>query len=159
MAKKQRLNRRGTSILAIREKIRYIININEAPHRVALSLGVGLFIGMSPFLGFHTIIGIAIAWIFKLNKFITIIGVYVTNPWTIVPIYAFATWVGAKLLNMQGIIPDINWEDVSLYQIVYEMKSLLAPFLLGTTLLGLISGIAGYIIVYILMNRYRKGYK
>ncbi len=149
----------GISILDIRQKIRYIVMINDPPHRVALSLGVGLFIGMSPFLGLHTIIGIAAAWIFKLNKFVTIVGVYVTNPWTIIPIYAFATWFGAKLLNIQEIIPDINWAEASLSQIANEMKSLLAPFLLGTTLLGLISGIAGYMIIYILMNRYKKGYK
>jgi len=30
---------------------------------------------------------ILVAWICRLNKFVTLVGVYVTNPWTIVPIY------------------------------------------------------------------------
>ncbi len=123
---------------------------------MALSFGVGVFIGMSPFLGLHTIMGIAGAWIFHLNKFVTIAGVYVTNPWTIVPIYTFATWIGAELLGIHEIIPDINWNDISFSQVINEMQPLLLPFLFGTTLLGLISGFAGYLIIYKMINKSKK---
>jgi len=122
--------------------------VNDSPKKVALSFGVGVFIGMSPFFGIHTLLGIAAAWIFKLNKFVTIAGVYVTNPWTIVPIYTFATWFGAQLLGVRQIIPDINWNEITFYQFLYEMQSLLPSFLLGTTVLSFISGISGYVIIY-----------
>lgn len=151
-----RSRQRDISILALKDKIKHIITTNDSPRKVALSFAVGVFIGMSPFLGLHTIMGIAVPWIFNLNKFVTIAGVYITNPWTIVPIYTFATWVGAKLLNIQQIIPDINWNEVGFYLIFYQMKSLLLPFFLGTTVVGIISGLAGYIIIYYMMNRHKK---
>ncbi len=130
---------------------------NDSPQKIALSFGVGIFLGMSPFLGIHTILGIAAAWIFRLNKFVTIAGVYITNPWTIVPIYTFATWFGAQLLGMQQIIPNINWDEVNPYQFFYEMQSLLPPFLIGTTVLALISGLAGYAVTYWMVLRSKRG--
>lgn len=131
--------------------------INDSPHKIALSFGVGIFLGMSPFIGIHTILGIAAAWIFSLNKFVTIAGVYITNPWTIVPIYTFATWFGAQLLGMQQIIPNINWDEVNFYQFFYEMQSLLPPFLIGTTVLALISGLVGYAVTYWMVSRSKRG--
>lgn len=139
--------------MALLNRIRQILLTNDSPHKVALSFGVGIFLGMSPFFGFHTILGIAAAWIFKLNKFVTIAAVYITNPWTIIPIYTFATWFGAQLLGMEQIIPDINWKELNFYEFFYGMKLLLPPFLLGTTLLGLISGFAGYGLTYWLILR------
>jgi uncharacterized protein (DUF2062 family) len=124
---------------------------------VALSFGIGVFIGMSPLFGLHTILGIAAAWIFKLNKFVTIVGVYITNPWTIIPIYTFATWFGAKLLGVRQILFNINWNEISLHHLLYEMQSLLPSFLLGTTVLSFISGIAGYVIIYQMILRNKKG--
>lgn len=129
-------------------RIKQIALTGDSPHKIALSFAVGVFFGMSPFLGLHTILGIAASWIFNLNKFVTIIGVYITNPWTIVPIYAFATWFGAQLLGMQQVIPDINWKEISFYHFFYEMQPLLSPFLLGSTVLGLISACVGYTLIY-----------
>ncbi|MDI6801347.1 MAG: DUF2062 domain-containing protein [Thermodesulfovibrionales bacterium] len=134
--------------MALRDKLREVISINDSPKKIAISFAVGIFIGMSPILGLHTVLGIAAAWIFRLNKFVTIIGVYITNPWTIVPIYTFATWVGAKILGISRIMPNINWNDISLTYLLKEMKPLLLPFVFGTTLLGFFSAVAGYIIIY-----------
>lgn len=151
-----RSRQKGISTLGLKDKIKQIIMTNDPPKKVALSFAVGIFIGMSPFLGLHTIIGIAIAWICNLNKFVTIAGVYITNPWTVIPIYTFSTWVGAKLLGIQQVIPDINWNEASFYQIAHELKFLLLPFFLGSTVLAIISGLAGYIIIYRLMSRHKK---
>ncbi len=139
------------SILALRDKILGITRINETPKKTAASFAIGVFIGMSPLLGLHTVLGIAVAWLFRLNKIVTITGVYVTNPWTIIPIYTFSTWLGAKLLGIEDIIPDINWNDITLVYFINEMKHVLLPFVFGTTLLGLLSAVIGYIIVYCAM--------
>jgi uncharacterized protein len=115
---------------------------------MAVAFAVGIFLGMSPLLGLHTVLGLAAAWIFKLNRLITLVGVYVTNPWTIVPIYTFATFCGAKVLGMENIIPDIDWADISFLGFLSEFRSLLIPFIVGTTLLGLVSAAIGYLVIY-----------
>ncbi|WP_333653065.1 DUF2062 domain-containing protein [Dissulfurispira sp.] len=142
--------------MALRDKLAAIFSVKDSPKKIAISFAVGVFIGMSPILGLHTVLGIAAAWIFRLNKFVTIIGVYVTNPWTIVPIYTFATWFGAKLLGVKKIIPAIDWNNISFNYLLNEMSHLLLPFVFGTTLLGLLSAIAGYIIIYQAAMRSRQ---
>jgi uncharacterized protein (DUF2062 family) len=142
--------------LALRDKLAAIFSIKDSPKKIAISFAVGVFIGMSPILGLHTVLGIAAAWIFRLNKFVTISGVYITNPWTIVPIYTFATWFGAKLLGVKKIIPAIDWNNISFNYLLNETSHLLLPFVFGTTLLGLLSAIAGYIIIYQAVMRSRQ---
>lgn len=142
--------------MGLRDKLREVIRVKDSPGKIAISFAIGIFIGMSPLLGIHTVMGIIAAWLFKLNKFVTIIGVYITNPWTIVPIYTFATWLGAKLLGIDSIIPSINWNDIKLADIIKEMGTLLWPFVVGTTLLGLFSAIVSYIIVYQAVVRNRN---
>jgi len=103
---------------------------------------------MSPLIGLHTVLGLLVAWVFKLNKFVSIVGIYVTNPWTIVPIYSFGIWLGAKLLAINHIIPDIDWAHLSMQELLHTMGPLLLPFLLGTTVLGTVSALLSYFIIY-----------
>ncbi len=146
------------STLDLHNKLSAIFSVKDSPQKIALSFAVGVFVGMSPFLGLHTILGIAAAWLFRLNKFVTIGGVYITNPWTIVPIYTFATWFGAKLLGIKQIIPSINWNDISLTYLIVKMRHLLLPFVIGTTLIGLVSALVGYFIIYQAVIRNRSGH-
>jgi uncharacterized protein len=103
---------------------------------------------MSPLLGIHTILGFFVAWVFRLNRIITLVGVYVTNPWTIVPIYSFGTWFGAKIIGLNSVIPNIDWSHISLFDLLKEFRPLLLPFLVGTTAMGIISGVVSYYIIY-----------
>jgi uncharacterized protein (DUF2062 family) len=107
-----------------------------------------VFIGMSPLIGLHTVLGLLVAFVFRLNKFVSIVGIYVTNPWTIVPIYSLGIWIGAKLLGMNHIIPDIDLAHLSMKELFHTMGPLLMPFLLGTTVLGSVSALLSYFIVY-----------
>jgi uncharacterized protein (DUF2062 family) len=134
--------------LGIRDKLQQVIAIKDSPKKIALSFAIGVFLGMSPLLGLHTVLGIVFAWLFRLNKFVTIVGVYVTNPWTIIPIYTFATWVGARILGIDHLIPDVDWNAVTLTMLMNEMKAILVPFVFGTTLLGVLSALLGYVVVF-----------
>jgi uncharacterized protein (DUF2062 family) len=113
-----------------------------------MAFSTGIFIGMSPLLGIHTMLGLLFAWLFKLNKFVTIVGVFVTNPWTIVPIYTFATWIGARLLGINDVLPDIDWSHLSVRELLHSFRPLLLPFVLGSTLLGIVSSVISYFLIY-----------
>ena len=143
------------SILAFRDKLRQILSVKESPRKIALAFALGVFIGMSPLLGIHTVLGLAAAWIFRLNKFVTVVGVFVTNPWTIVPIYTFGTWIGAKLLGIDRIIPDIDWAHLTMREVVHSFGPLLLPFVVGSTLLGVVSGSLSFVLVYRMVKKSR----
>ena len=116
---------------------------------MAMAFAVGVFIGMSPLLGIHTILGLLAAWLFRLNRLITLVGVFVTNPWTIVPIYSFGTWVGAKLIGLDNLLPVIDdWSHITLIGLFKEFRPLLLPFLIGNTVICIVSAVVSYILIY-----------
>ncbi len=121
---------------------------------MAAAFAIGVFIGMSPLLGIHTVLGLLAAWLFRLNRLITLAGVFVTNPWTIVPIYSFGTWVGARLMGMDNLIPEIDWSHITLFGFFKEFRPLLLPFLIGTTALGIISAVVSYFLIYKAAKKY-----
>jgi uncharacterized protein (DUF2062 family) len=142
--------------LALRDKLRQVIGVKDSPRKIALSFGIGIFLGMSPLLGLHTLLGIVAAWVFRLNKFVTLVGVYVTNPWTIVPIFTFATWLGGRLLGLEHILPDINWRDMGISELMRDLEPILPPFIVGSVFLGLVCGVIGYALIYYTIVRQRK---
>jgi len=134
--------------LGLRDKLRELLSIKDTPHRLAMAFAIGIFIGMSPLFGIHTILGIALAWMFKLNRLVTVTGVYITNPWTIIPIYTFSTYIGGKCLGMKQVIPDIDWGHITFSHMLNEFRPLLMPFILGTLLVGFVSAVIAYIVIH-----------
>ena len=122
---------------------------------MAAAFAIGVFIGMSPLLGLHTVLGLFAAWLFRLNRLITLVGVFVTNPWTIVPIYSFGTWVGAKIIGMHKVIPVIDWTEITFLGFLKEFRPLLLPFIIGSTAIGIASAIVSYFILYNAVKKYR----
>jgi uncharacterized protein (DUF2062 family) len=136
------------------DRIKDIVKLKESPHRVALAFSTGVFIGMSPMLGLHTVLGVLAAWLFRLNTFAIIAGVYVTNLWTIVPIYAFSTWLGTQCLGINLLISDIDWSNVTFNNVLSSFEHLLLPFIFGSLLIGSITSIFSYIIIYMAAKKH-----
>lgn len=131
--------------MAFRDRIRDVIKLKESPHRIALAFSTGVFIGISPLVGLHTILGVTVAWLSRLNTFAIMTGVYVTNPWTIVPIYAFSTWLGAECLGIEQLIPNIDLSNGTFSHLLNELKPLLMPFIFGSLLIGSVTSVITYI--------------
>ncbi|MEW6599840.1 MAG: DUF2062 domain-containing protein [Nitrospirota bacterium] len=157
----------------LRDKLRTVFNVQEPPHRIALAFAFGVFIGISPFLGLHYVGGIFLAWLFRLNRLVAIIGISVNNPWTLVPISTFSVWTGAKIMGIKQVLPEVDWGGITFMTVVEWLKSLVTDpdnfITLATTLLPLIksffvgsmvictlSAFVSYFIINILANRYRK---
>jgi len=78
----------------LKDLLKKLLHIEDTPERTALAYSIGIFLGFSPFLGFHTLAGLAIAFLFRLNRVAVLLGVWTNTPWWIVPYYMIATWVG-----------------------------------------------------------------
>ncbi len=142
----------GIGISKSRNALRYILSLRDNPHHVAMSFAVGTFIGISPFLGVHTIMGFFVAQYFRLNTFVTVSAVWITNPWTLIPIYSFNTWVGMKMLGVEGVMSNVQWKTMTMGSIARELKELLIPFFLGNILVGFIAAVVGYFLIYLLLK-------
>lgn len=142
--------------MRLRDRVKAILTIKERPHIVAMSFAVGVFIGMSPLIGIHTILALLFAWLFRLNKLVAITGVYITNPWSIIPIYTFCTWVGTLLLGMDRLIPRIDWNHITVGKLTNTLSELLLPFIVGTVVVGTVGAVLSYIIVRRAMERRQR---
>jgi hypothetical protein len=85
----------------IRELARKLLHVDDTPRRTALAYSIGVFIGFSPFLGFHTLLGLAIAFVFGLNRAAILLGVWSNMPLWIVPYYSVATGLGMALTGFR----------------------------------------------------------
>jgi uncharacterized protein (DUF2062 family) len=152
-----------------RDKFKSIFQVKDTPHRIAMAFAVGVFMGISPLLGLHYIGAFFIAWLFKLNKLVAMVGVSVNNPWTIVPISTFCVWLGAKLIGIKQVLPEVDWQNISLVSIIGRFSDLqnfidlvkqlwpfLASFFVGSFLICTLSAVSGYFIIQILIKKYKK---
>ncbi|MBI5194709.1 MAG: DUF2062 domain-containing protein [Nitrospirae bacterium] len=141
--------------MAFRDKLKQIFYINDTPHRIALSFSIGIFMGISPFLGLHTVGAIFLAWVFRLNKLVAFAGVAMLNPWTLVPVYSLCLWVGAKLTGVKQIIPDIDWADLTILTFMEKLGYLVVPFIVGTLIIAVISALISYFIIHKIASKYK----
>jgi uncharacterized protein (DUF2062 family) len=90
--------------------IKKLLHIEDTPERTALAYSIGIFLGFSPFLGFHTLCGVAVAFLFGLNRFAVLLGVWSNAPWWVVPYYVAATWMGMWITGFR--IERVAMEEI-----------------------------------------------
>ena len=64
----------------LRSTFRRLLALDDPPERTALAFSIGVFIAFSPFLGLHTLMATAIAFLFKFNKIAIYSGTFINNP-------------------------------------------------------------------------------
>lgn len=88
--KKKRLYRRF---------IAWLIAHTGTPHTIALGFAVGLFVALTPTVGFQMALGALFAHIVGGNRLIAAALAWITNPLTLVPIYYFNYRVGLLFIE------------------------------------------------------------
>lgn len=168
------------SLQAFREAIRHLLHLEDTPKRIALAFAIGVFIAFTPPTGLHAVLALLLAWILGLNKVIMVLGTFVNNPWTLVPIYATSLWIGVHLYG-EHRIPPMDWSSVMPGNLIHhfedagaqgkglfgalgstavyfgrQFRSYLLPFAIGTVVLGLVASVVAYFIVHSAIVEYRK---
>ena len=108
------------------------LKIRGNPREIALGFALGIFVGMTPFMGLHTAIAVPLAALLKWNKFSAALAVWVSNPLTAPVVYGVTYFVGAKVLFIQHgyKLPSA----FNLDALVYTLRS--APEIIGILLVG-----------------------
>ena len=78
-----------------------LLHIHDSPRRTAAAYAVGVFFGFSPFLGFHTVLALLVAFLFNLNRVAVVLGVYSNLPWFLAPYYTITTVAAAEVLGVR----------------------------------------------------------
>ncbi len=129
---------------AVQKWLESLLHIHDSPQRTAAAYAFGVFWGFSPFLGLHTVLGIAFAFVFGLNRVALLVGVYSDLPWIMAPYYTVTTVLGAEILGAK-LPPDFTAQFGALFALSLwhgefwrRLVTLLRPFLWSYTVGSLI---------------------
>ncbi|PLX68617.1 MAG: DUF2062 domain-containing protein [Denitrovibrio sp.] len=138
----------------LRVKVQKILQLDCPPNRIATAAAVGVIVGFSPYIGFHTVLAIGLSFIFNLPLYPLIVGAYITNPLTFIPIYTLCYKAGEFFTGQHAEI-TVNFSDLTFSTIFTTAKTFIVPFFVGAHLLGLILGAITYILSYYLVKKYK----
>ena len=113
------------------------------PHYIAKGIGIGVFVGITPTIPFHTVIALALSFILRGSKPAAALGVWICNPLTIAPLYWGSYKVGMLLHG--GRTPfDVKYE--SIIELMKLGLDITAAMVIGGAINGILPGIAAYFI-------------
>lgn len=145
-----------------RQWLDHLLHTHDTPERTAAAYALGVFIGFSPLLGIHTVLGLVLAFALGLNRVAVLLGIYSNLPWILPAYYTLATLGGAAILRIpvkKRLVGQLtsalaNWRDFR------HLAHVLAPFAwayaLGSTLCALILAFIGYRLALTMIRAHRR---
>lgn len=140
----RKLKKKGIRRFLVEDFLRH----NDSPKKKALSIALGVFIGLSPLWGLHTVIVIFLAILLKLNKVISFVFSNISLP----PFIPFVLLVSIQIGNwVLGI--DTHYE-LDNFMDNFDMIQNLKSYIIGSITLSitcaLIFGAFGYLLFSLL---------
>ncbi|HPA57951.1 MAG TPA: DUF2062 domain-containing protein [bacterium] len=146
-----------------------LLSLNDSPHDIALGLALGIFIGFLPIMGIQMTVVLVFALPFRnANKVAAVAGVWITNPLTVIPIYAFIYWVGTAFYPAEYILTSESLkckmrDIIQLDGFIDQTQAFLSlgadiflPMCIGGAIVGFIAMFPTYFITRKLIENYRK---
>lgn len=126
-----------------------LLKLEDSSERLAIAFAIGVFTTFSPLIGLHTVIALAIAFVFGLNRFAVLLGLIVNNPWTLIPYYTVSTYLGGRIVGFpQGTrFPDFRiskFFDANFWIQLGHQWRVLMPMAVGSTILALALSVLSY---------------
>ncbi|HDZ13980.1 hypothetical protein LCGC14_0966610 [marine sediment metagenome] len=120
-----------------------ILGSKDSPRKKALSIALGLFVGLSPFWGLHTVLVFGLAFLFKLNKPIAFAFSNISLPPFIPFILYFSVQTGVWITGEENFFAlDTIMENLVALK---GLKTYLIGSLILATVVSIVSGIVGYL--------------
>jgi uncharacterized protein (DUF2062 family) len=145
--------RAGRLNYSLKRAYERFLKIRGSPRKIALGFALGLFIGMTPTMGFQMPIAVFVAALFKWNKISAAVAVWITNPLTAPFIYGFSYFVGAKMLGFEIALKPLSGLDFP------TLREAGAKILLATIVGGVVVGIPLALLGYYLAFSAVHGYQ
>lgn len=152
--------KRNALLASVRKAYERFLKIRGHPRAIALGFALGILIGMTPFMGLHTIVAVAVAALFKWNKISAAISVWVTNAVTAPFIYYATYLVGARIMGIERAfqLKEINSLS-AVHNLILKTPEIVWAMIVGGMVIGLPLAAVGYWVVFSLTGRYQEKIK
>jgi hypothetical protein len=122
----------------------YIVRLSKiglSPHEIALGVAVGIFVAFIPLFGTHTITAIVLASLLRVNTLIVLLGTQISNPLTLPVQLLISAEVGSVVLHGKFL------EITSSHELSYLLSHYLLPIIVGGLILGIVGSGISYVLV------------
>lgn len=163
-------------LLRLRPLFRFIRGFRGSPNAIAGGFSLGLFLALTPTVGIQIVIAVFLATVLKLSRPASLVGVMVTNPLTVPPIFTFNYWVGSLFLDgptvaevyKHFIVIAAQMARLNVWEVTEQIQAfaatgrdMLIPLTLGSFIVASFAGAISYIILlrflwFITLHRDRK---
>lgn len=123
----------------------------HCPHKMALSICMGIYIAFSPFIALHTVMVMLAAWLLPLNGAVMFaISNVINNPWTLIPVYGLDYLCGQTIfywLGIDGAALNPEWMNgINTYMQNYIALPHFSfwTFMVGGNVLGILVAVCAY---------------
>lgn len=141
-----------------------IVGADDPPHRIALGVGIAMFVTFTPTIGFQSALVIAMAVVLKANKWVGLPLVWLSNPATFVPIFYPCYHIGLRVTGGTPVNrrwwrelaapPEGYFEGLAFYW--RRLHDVMVPLWIGCLAVAIPLGILSYAATYRAVVRYRK---
>ncbi|MFC1804763.1 DUF2062 domain-containing protein [Candidatus Omnitrophota bacterium] len=143
----------------LKEAYTKIFKVDDTPQKIALGLGVGVWIGILP--GAGPIASLLIAFVLKLNRSAALIGSLLTNTWLTLVTFLPSIKIGSAVMELSWQEVHGEWllivRDFSLANILkLSALKVALPILIGYLIIGFFLGVVLYLITLVLLKRIRR---
>ena len=148
----------------IRSWLEQLLHTHDTPHRTAGAYALGVFLAFSPMLGLHTVLGLALAFLFGLNRVAVVLGVYTNLPWLVPAYYTLATIAGAAVLGVDvqpkaleeamRAVSASSWREAG--GLARRLAPLMWVYTLGSTVGAVLLAAIAYRVSLVMILAHRK---
>ncbi len=132
----------------------YLRRTEASPRFLARGMAVGVFIGCFPFFGLQMVLSVFLAALLRGSKVLAAAGTWISNPLTSLPLYLFNYEVGRLLLGQSRSLGRLL--QLSSWQALMQTSGeLIYSLMLGSCLVGMITGLVSYGLTLRLAHRWR----
>lgn len=126
----------------------------SSPRNLAAACALGMFIGAMPIIPFQSVVVIALAFAFRVNKLAAWLATCYSNAATMVPFYYFLFLVGKTVMPFKDVAFDPQQLEMS--QLIDAGWQVFAVMFAGGFVFGIPATIVTYFLTLFIVRRYRR---
>jgi len=155
-AEKQQGSKKSEGFLQkynLRKVVKRIKKLEGPPHYIAMGMAIGIFVGITPTMPFHTVIAVALAFILRGSKVVAALGVWFGNPIS-APFFYLGSYKTGMFIFGNSAPFDVKYE--SILELLKLGMDVTMAMIVGGVILGILPGIAAYFITRKIMTTIRS---
>lgn len=139
-----------------------LLTSSSNPLRDAISFSAGFAAAFLPPFGFHSFLVAVLAYLFKLSLPLGLLGSWMNNPWTFIPVflpaYLAEIKVGGMLLRTPTHLPSFHaLSHMSRGAIIDSVDAVFLPFVAGSILFAAMAFLLSLPLVYLVIRWFKRG--